>query len=1725
MPPFVPVAGNATLTIYLDFADADSSSEYLNIYGEDGVTFIGKTDTVPYMCGSNVKPFTVSAAKLNSWMADGDLILKLAPNGSGGSAINPTCQGGRVRATLSYPIAHQKVPIALTYTLDGGPPLAFPPAGSTFLDVGAHTIVYTATDCAGNSSTASTTIVIQDLQPPILEKPNDITAYVGPANCTATVVLPFPVITENCDMSGMLSQASALLPVQFQSDPDAGKIPKNITMSISGLIPNAVANGTLRIRYRGDNANPGEFFKIYDENLAYLSKTDYGPVAGECVNFHETGITVTATQINNWAGNGSASFTAVANNDVLGYTDFINPCGPLAPDKTDGISRIQAVLEYKYALVTFEVRKNGNQIASGSLTGNQTTITEGPGIYTVKYLTTDNSGLVGTTSFTITVLDTIRPKAKCKPISILVNPSGYDCDKYTLQPAQINDGSSDNCTGTLTYKVSQQLFTCNQATPPNNIYPVTLTVTDASGNSATCTTTVQVLIQPCMPTASPVCIGGTLHLAANPPPGCQGNPYASYSWSHPAGSPLINTTNPNLVISPVQPFHQGTYQVAVVGVTGCVSTGLVTVDPVSLPYKPDLHSNAQVCLGDSIHLWTDTYSGQNVVYKWYMVNQSQGTSVLLDSTSMPDYFIHQPPVGNYQFFVIVAADGCASVQSNSITVTVFARPVATISQPPLAVNKVCEGQPIVFSTTSQGTPQAPYSYQWTGPNFFSYSVQSPPVIQHAAPADGGIYTLVVTQNGCVSDPAKTTIIITPKPAQPLITGDSLACEGAAVHLTCNPTVAEQFKWTSGATVVNTASNVLTLPGVTVASTGNWQVQVTQNSCTSDPSSPFHIDVQAYPDVSSVANITLCDYDTLHLNATANAVLPSWSWTGPGFTTFTQNANRFPPVSGTYTVVGKTKNGCADSAFVNVSAVPRPFVTATNDAPICSDGITDAHLQLVVVSANNPFMYTWSGPGGFMSSDPMPTIPKISVSNNGSYTVVVKDKYGCKSNPATTTINTHPPLPQPPIQVSAGTVCQGDTVTFSVNYTYPNGTKFVWHTPGSPNGLPPTTQTALVIYGAQASNAGMYQVQVFTDTCASTISNPITLTVHPHPAVPIPIYVTPLCEGGTLQLGVKTPVNGGIYNWWSSMAAIPFTVSNNQTPSIPNVTQGNAGKYFVQVFVDGCASAVGEPVTVVVGPVPAKPAIQPPNPQRICRDQAGQLKLQLKPAVVLPSTTFVWVLQQNNDTLSVSSSTSFTTSDLSHLHPGANEFRVKAIVGQCESAWSDTVTVYLDTIPKPVIAYAGADRILCVSQSLKLDAAQVAGATGIWTQLTGPIVAFNSTDPKTSVSGSGLKAGNTYQFAWTLSNGGCKNFAADTVKITTVAPEKAKALDDTLKLCADTMVQIHALQGVVSKGKWTQFNQQLNILQPDSTTTLVTHLYPGNKYFFGWTLPDIGCGISQDTVVVINYPPKPYVGPDRNLCTSDGCTNLAATDLYPQLGETGVWSSIPPGLLFSNPTSNITTVCNLQLGDNLIVWTLDSAFCGSLSRDTLVVRYQRLPTAVEDDETVGYGALIDFNVLNNDVLPADFTIQTNTQPLHGALKNSGNGSYMYQPDAGFYGEDQFIYEVCNRLCPDTILGCSSAYVKFTVETPGKCQIPTIITPNNDGKNDAFVIPATCLGDGGGIVELTVFNQYGDLVYHARPYNNDWEGTYNGQPLPAGTYFFELKFNDSDKPKTGFLIIQQ
>ncbi len=97
---------------------------------------------------------------------------------------------------------------------------------------------------------------------------------------------------------------------------------------------------------------------------------------------------------------------------------------------------------------------------------------------------------------------------------------------------------------------------------------------------------------------------------------------------------------------------------------------------------------------------------------------------------------------------------------------------------------------------------------------------------------------------------------------------------------------------------------------------------------------------------------------------------------------------------------------------------------------------------------------------------------------------------------------------------------------------------------------------------------------------------------------------------------------------------------------------------------------------------------------------------------------------------------------------------------------------------------------------------------------------------------------------------------------------------------------------------------------------------------------------------------------------------------------------------------------------------------------------------------------------------------------------------------------------------------------TLVTEDDLVIYNLFSPNADGTNDTFVIEGIEAFDN----ELTIYNRWGNVVFNATNYQNDWDGKSNAgrvvrrnQKLPAGTYYYTLEIKESGKVSTGWLYI--
>ena len=72
------------------------------------------------------------------------------------------------------------------------------------------------------------------------------------------------------------------------------------------------------------------------------------------------------------------------------------------------------------------------------------------------------------------------------------------------------------------------------------------------------------------------------------------------------------------------------------------------------------------------------------------------------------------------------------------------------------------------------------------------------------------------------------------------------------------------------------------------------------------------------------------------------------------------------------------------------------------------------------------------------------------------------------------------------------------------------------------------------------------------------------------------------------------------------------------------------------------------------------------------------------------------------------------------------------------------------------------------------------------------------------------------------------------------------------------------------------------------------------------------------------------------------------------------------------------------------------------------------------------------------------------------------------------------------------------------------IPTAFTPNSDGLNDEFLVhaPADI-----SRYECTIYDRSRGILFRTQNILQGWDGTFNGKPLPFGSYFYIITYYDA------------
>lgn len=290
----------------------------------------------------------------------------------------------------------------------------------------------------------------------------------------------------------------------------------------------------------------------------------------------------------------------------------------------------------------------------------------------------------------------------------------------------------------------------------------------------------------------------------------------------------------------------------------------------------------------------------------------------------------------------------------------------------------------------------------------------------------------------------------------------------------------------------------------------------------------------------------------------------------------------------------------------------------------------------------------------------------------------------------------------------------------------------------------------------------------------------------------------------------------------------------------------------------------------------------------------------------------------------------------------------------------------------------------------------------------------------------------------------------------------------------------------------------------------------------------------------------------NITTTENYTSLSTTTWYRALIDGGACPDAYSDTAFivisqSSDAGNLlsdTIVCegesvNLQLINNIgsvidweeslngTVWTsLNNTTNSYLIPSVTVAKSYRVivKSGVCDEDTSNLVLVDKFNLpivdagLDQTILDGDTIQLDGSGGLIGVWTPGTNlsDSTVYNPLA--YPNTTTTYTL-TAISAD---GCINSDEVVITVNPGipPIDVKNLITPNNDGANDTWIIIGM---EAYPNVAVKVYNIYGMLVYENENYANDWSGDYKNKELPSGVYWYFVELGGTDDVLKGNLTI--
>ena len=1147
-----------------------------------------------------------------------------------------------------------------------------------------------------------------------------------------------------------------------------------------------------------------------------------------------------------------------------------------------------------------------------------------------------------------------------------------------------------------------------------------------------------------------------------------GSGYSNYNWTG-------GTANQTLTIN-----SPGTYTVTVTDANSCVGTDDILISETPAP-TAIISGGGTICAdGSTTDIIINFTGSANWTYEWALNGTSQGNV----TSSTPTQTIPSSIAGDYTVISVTDNTGCTNTASGTVTITVNALPTPVIS----GNIEYCAG---LSTTLDVGTS---YNSQiWTDGSVDHELVVSQP----------GTYSVTVTDvNNCENS---TSVDIAENTLPVAVAGtDKEICNGETINVDANgssavtPAAIVNYTWNIGAGVIQSVSPIITTSYIVTV--------VDDNGCVD--SDTIQVEVHQLPTANAGSNNEICNGETYTIDASTSTAVSPATITNYNWNNSVSGASQdvTPTTTQTYqvTVIDNFQCEAVNSVTITVNQLPVLSVDATS--PVTNCNVPNGELQISASGTNPSFLYNING-------STFGSVTQWDTLNSLQYHIGIQDSKMCE-NYINVIIDNTSGLAIDSVLFD-NILCFGDTT--STIEIYSAGTNLSYSIDDG---------ASVIVSNTFANNgAGVYFISIIDNVSSCIATQGLTI---PEPTQLVNTFTTYdiLCFGDSTSLHAN--ISGGTSNYtinWST---------GNQTDSISGLIANN---YYSINIIDANACELNDSVMYTQ---PTQLLIDTIlNKQLMCNGDKGEISIGVIGGIT--NYTFNWNLSLVHDSIiynldageyvvTVIDNNNCEVTDVIHviepdllvLAPFSNSTLCETNNGMAgvsvnggtvsySYSWSHNASLQTDTanaLTAGNYSLTVTDNNACADSVSFVIADQSSGIAQVVSTPT--ILCYGNANGQIIASVNGGQPNYTYQ--WFNSS----NLIQETVTNNNFDTLNNVSAGSYIISITDSLGCISIIDTII-------------ITQPDSIIVNYTNT---NIMCFGDNNGVI------NTMVQGGITPLTYNW--SNSENTDTLNNLLAGIYYLTVVDANNCKDSSLVIEIAEPTElnvNIGEIINPTC-NGLNNGSIDIEITGGV--ENYSINWDGIDDNSENLSNIEAGSYAVYVTDANGCKKDTTVIITQPQPILILDTNYVNNYVGYIDVAVLGGTPEYYYSWSNGEYSNTIENLSTGEYIVTVTDINNCSsidtvyieipllIPSVITPNNDGKNDTWQVSGVSQYEK---ITINIFNRWGDVVYsysssgidYSLNIEKQWNGEFSGKMLPLGTYVYILNINDINKVYKGTVTI--